>query len=316
MNSYLLSTSNGRLVLDKGVIIVGVSAIKWNAAGSSGVGAAAKTSAVSVKVTKVSARDTAYFSAQAKSAAQIAAEKVEESLNAEKSEDKKTLSEIIKEQTDKIDSMFSSSAENDKSKDKVLAIIKQKVRGGLRLSVTEEKYLSKNDPDSYSNYCTILDARRSFRTQLAMCRNKDDVYSMRLANALSALSAYKKAIKQGGDGAEVAGLNMALEREISSFSRSARFQNLPTVAERSKYQIELAKARRYEREKRLAERQNALRKKKKQVKTPGDGKRTVAQVENSYLGRKIRNADRGGSCGVSFPASSFGASYRKMDQKG
>ena len=295
---------------------MGVTAVKWNAAGSAGAGAAAKTSAVSVKVTKVSARDTAYFSAQAHSAAQTAAEEVEKSLSSEKSEDKKTLSEIIKEQTDKIDSMFSSSDNYDKSKDKVLLIIRQKMRSGLRLSVTEEKYLSKNDPDSYSNYRTILDARRSFRTQLAMCRNKDDVYSMRLANALSALSAYKKAIKQGGDGAEVAGLNMALEREISNFSRSGRFQNLPTVAERSKYQIELAKARRYEREKRLAERQNALRKKKKQVKVPGDGKRTVAQVENSYLGRKIRNADKGASCGVSFPASSFGTSYRKMDQKG
>lgn len=294
---------------------MGVTSVKWSA-GVGSTTSGVNNYAAAVKVTKVSARDTAFFSAQARTAAiaaaQTATEKAEETASTEKTEDQKSLSDIIKEQTEKIDSMFSSK-ETDKSKDKVLLLIKQKMRSGLMLSTTEEKYLSKNDPDSYSNYRTVLDARRTFRTQLAMCRNKDDVISMRLCNALSALSAYKKAIKQGGDGAEVAGLNMALEREISNFSRSARYQSLPTSAERSKYQIELAKARRYEREKRIADRMNALRKKKKQVKTPGDGKRTVAQVENSYLGRKIRNADRGGSCGVSFP--SFGSSY-KMFQKG
>lgn len=291
-----------------------IASVKW----STGVGSkapGASNYAVAVKVSKVSARDTAFFSAQAKTAAQAAAAKAEEPASAEKTEEQKTLSDIIKEQTEKIDSMFSSaSKETDKSKDKVLLIIKQKLRSGRMLSTTEEKYLSKNDPDSYSNYRTVLDARRTFRTQLAMCRNKDDVISMRLCNALSALSAYKKAIKQGGDGSEVAGLNMALEREISNFSRSARYQSLPTSAERSRYQIELAKARRYEREKRLADRQNALRKKKKIVKVPGDGKRTVSQVENSYLGRKIRNADRGSACVMSF--ASFGSPYKKMDQKG
>lgn len=297
----------------KEVIIVGVASVKWSAGIGSNT-ASANNSAVSVKVTKVSARDTAYFSAQARTAAQTAAEKTEQAAAAESGEQQKSLSDIIKEQTEKIDSMFSSSKDYDKSKDRVLLLIKQKMRGGLMLSASEEKYLSKNDPDSYSNYRTVVDARRSFRSQLAMCRNKDDVISMRLCNALSALSAYKKAIKQGGDGAEVAGLNMALEREISSFSRSARYQSLPTSAERSRYQIELAKARRYEREKRLADRMNTLRKKKKQVKTPGDGKRTVAQVENSYLGRKIRNADRGCGGGVSFP--SFGSTYRGMNQRG
>ena len=298
---------------------MGITSVKWSASGVGSKTVGVNNYAAAVKVTKVSARDTAFFSTQARIAAQTAAqtasEKVEESASSEKKEEQKTLSDIIKEQTEKIDSMFSSASDYDKSKDKVLLLIKQKMRSGLSLSVTEEKYLSKNDPDSYSNYRTIVDARRSFRTQLAMCRNKDDVISMRLSNALSALSAYKKAIKQGGDGAEVAGLNMALEREISSFSRSARYQSLPTAAERSRYQIELAKARRYEREKRIADRVNALRKKKKQIKTPGDGKRTVAQVENSYLGRKIRNADRGASCVMSF--SSFaGSSYKKFDRKG
>ena len=277
-----------------------VTSVKWGRSlyESSATTAKSNTAAAAAAV---SSRDTAVFSTKVEQAAKTAAEEVEKSLSSENSsgEDKKTLSEIIKEQTDKIDSMFKSD-DYDKSKDRALLLIKQKIRGGLTLSASEAKYLSKNDPDSYSSYQTIVEARRQFRSQLMCCRNKDDVYGMRLANAVSALAAYKKAIKQGGDGAEVAGLNMALEREISSYSRSGRYQSLPTTAERSKYQMELAKARRYETEKRLAERLNSKSKKKKQVKVPGDGKRTVAQVQNSYLGRKIRNADRGGSCGIGY----------------
>ena len=303
-----------------------VSMVKWSSGGIGNAILGATKYDTAVKMTYGRSRDTAYFSAQARTAAKEkaktvqavvdeAVEKVEESVSSEKTEDKKTLSDIIKEQTEKIDSMFGSK-EYDKSTDTQLMLIKQKMRGGYTLSSNEEKYLSKYDPDSYKNYRIILDTRRMYRCQLASCRTKDDVIGMRLSNALSALSAYKKAIRQGGDGAEVAGLNMALEREIQSYTKSARFQNLPTAAERGKYQMELAKARRYEREKRIAERLNAQRKKKKQIKFPGDGKQTVAQVENSYLGRKIRKADRGGSCGACFSSSSFGASYRKLDLLG
>ena len=305
---------------------MGIASVKWSVGGIGSKMTGVNSCAAAVKVTKVSSRDTAFFSAQARTAAketakavqavaEEAADKVEEAVSSEKTEDKKTLSDIIKEQTEKIDSMFGSK-EYDKSKDTQLMMIKQKMRGGYMLSSNEEKYLSKYDPDSYKNYRIIQDTRRMYRSQLACCRTKDEVIGMRLSNALSALSAYKKAIRQGGDGAEVAGLNMALEREIQSYARTARFQNLPTAAERNKYQMELAKARRYEREKRIADRLNAQRKKKKLIKQPGDGKRTVAQVENSYLGRKIRRADRGGSGGACFPSSSYSGSYRKLDLLG
>lgn len=284
-------------------------------------GSAAESQSVAVKVTKVSARDTAVFSDTAQDFAAAVKETVEKAeaaveaakTDAEKTEDKKSVSEMIKEQTEKINSLFSDkSGKNDRQ----LISIKLKIRSGRSLSANEAKYLSKYDPDAYSNYRTIEDSRRMWRCQLASCRTKDEVNGMRLSNALSALSAYKKAIKQGGDGSEVAGLNMALEREISSFSQSARFRNLPTSAERDKYYAQLAKARKFEREKQLAQRVNSRNKKKKQVKQPGDGKMTVAQVMNSPLGRKVRNAGKGGSCGVCFSSSSFGSSYNRMDQKG
>lgn len=267
-----------------------------------------------VGAARVSARDRAYFSERGMAAAEE--ERAVSEKNGGDSEEKKTLSELIKEQTEKIDKMFSRD-DGSKPDDRQLNSIKMKIRSGLTLSLNEEQYLSRYDPDSYSNYRTTLDARRMFRSQLSCCRTKDEVNGMRLSNALSALASYKKAVKQGGDGSAVAGLNMALEREISDYTKSARYRSLPTAAERDKYYMELAKARRFEREKRAAERQNAIQKgkKKKQVKQLGDGKRTVAQVENSPLGRKVRNAGKGGSC-MSFSSSLMTKSYSKMDQKG
>lgn len=268
---------------------------------------------VPAKVTKTSARDTAFFSEYAQNAASAQNTKSANESDKE-TDDKKSFAELIKEQTEKIESLFSKK-EYDKANDRQLMSIRMKMRGGLTLSTNEERYLEKNDPDGYENYRTTRDACRTFRSQLMCCRTKDEVNGMRLSNALSALSAYKKATKGGGDGSAVAGLNMALEREISSFAQSAKYRNLPTAAERDKYYMELAKARKFEREKNNAKKLNALKKKKKQVKFPGDGKRTVAQVQNSPLGKKVRNANKSSCCGVCYTATAK-SSYKKMDQRG
>lgn len=287
--------------------------VSSSVAGTGGVTSASGKRSAVVTAAKSSSRDTAFFSERANAAidAAVSAEKTNNKVSEEKTEEK-SFSEIIAEQTEKIDKLFSS---KEHTSDRQLIRIKLKMRGGMTLTANEEKYLSKYDPDTYSDYRTTQDARRSFRAQLMCCRTKDEVNGMRLSNALSALGAYKKAIKQGGDGSSVAGLNMALEREISSFSQSGRYRSLPTSAERDKYYMELAKAHRYENEKRRAQKLNALSKKKKQVKSPGDGKRTVAQVKNSALGRKVRNADKGAVCGVCFTSFATG-SYKKMNQKG
>lgn len=210
-------------------------------------------------------------------------------------DEKTSISEMIKEQTEKLESMFSV-AEDNRAGDTRLMSIKSKLYGGFTLSAEDEAYLSQKDPDSYSNYRITQNARKQFRYGLSCCRTKDEVNGMRLANALSALAAYKKAARNGGGTSALAGLNMALEREISDFAKTRRYNSLPTSAERDKYYMELAKARKYEREKRAAKLLNASKKKKKQIKQPGDGKRTVAQVENSPLGRKVRAAQRRGGC--------------------
>lgn len=294
---------------------MGLLSISRIAAVSNSGGVSNNSRGVPVKVTKASARDTAFFSERAQNAAQSAQNaKTAAEESAKETDDKKSFAELIKEQTEKINSLFSKK-ETDSANDRQLISIKLKMRGGLTLSADEERYLSQKDPDGYENYRTTRNACRTFRSQLMCCRTKDEVNGMRLSNALSALSAYKKATKGGGDGSAVAGLNMALEREISSFAQSSKYRSLPTAAERDKYYMELAKARKFEREKNNAKKLNALKKKKKQVKTPGDGKRTVAQVQNSPLGKKVRKANKSSCCGVCF-ASTAKSSYRKMDQKG
>ncbi|MCH5204174.1 MAG: hypothetical protein J1F03_05455 [Oscillospiraceae bacterium] len=228
-----------------------------------------------------------------------AVQSAENNSGSEKSE-QKTLAEMVKEQMDKIDSMFAEK-EYDKSKDSKLLGIKGKIYRGLNLTPAEQQYLASKDPDSYSTFQQINSARKMFSCSLRSCRTRDEVNSMRLSNALTALSEYRKAIRKGGDGNAIAGLNAALEREIQSYARTREYQSLPTAAECNKFDRELAKAKRYECEKRREEFKARTDKKyKKKHKTVGDGKRTVAQVMASPLARKVlasRRRTSSCSCG-------------------
>ncbi len=201
-----------------------------------------------------------------------------------------SISEMVKEQMEKIDSLFAET-EYDKNNDKMLVDIRQKMRQGKTLSPSEQQYLASKDPDAYSSFQKIDSARRMFRCTLNSCRTRDDVISMRLSNALTALSEYKKAVRNGGSGDAVVGLNAAFENELRDFSRTSGYRKLPTVAECNKFDRDLAKARKFEREKRLEKRRLAAakkyKKKKKAVKTPGDGKRTVAQVLADPTSKKV-----------------------------
>lgn len=206
----------------------------------------------------------------------------------EQKDPEKTVAEMVKEQMEKLDSLFAEK-EYDKSSDSTLAGIKQKIRFGKKLTPSEQQYLAKRDPNTYSTFQKIDSARRMFRCSLNSCRTKDDVNSMRLSNALTALSEFRKATRGGGSGDDIAGLNAALENELRDFTATHGFNKLPTAAECNKFDRDIAKARRYEREKRLEKRRLAAKNKykKKKIKTPGDGKRTVAQVLADPTSKKV-----------------------------
>lgn len=211
--------------------------------------------------------------------------------NGEKTE-QKTMAEWVKEQTEKLDK-FLAEREYDKKHDQKLIDIRTKMRQGKTLSPTEQQYLAAKDPEGYSSFQKINSARQMFKCSLRSCRTKDDVNSMRLANALTALSEYRKATRKGGSGDDIVALNAAFENELRDFSQSSGYRKLPTVAECNKFDRDIAKARRYEQEKRLekrrlaAEKAKKYKKKKKAIKTPGDGKRTVAQVLADPTSKKV-----------------------------
>lgn len=206
--------------------------------------------------------------------------------------EQKSMAEWVKEQMEKLDS-FLAEREYDKKHDQKLIDIRTKMRQGKTLSPTEQQYLAAKDPEGYSSFQKINSARKMFRCTLNSCRTKDDVNSMRLANALTALSEYRKATRKGGSGEDIVALNAAFENELRDFSQTSNYRKLPTVAECNKFDRDLAKARKYEQEKRLekrrlaAEKAKKYKKKKKAVKTPGDGKRTVAQVLNDPTSKKV-----------------------------
>lgn len=231
-------------------------------------------------------RDSANFSEQARKFVKPAGAATQKPEAATESEEGKSIADALKEQSERFDSLFTEQ-EYNKSRDTRLSGIKAKMRSGQTLSITEQSYLAIRDPESYKSFQHTESARRVYRCTLMSCRTRDEVNGMRLSNALSALSAYKKAIRNGGDGAEIAGLNAALDREIREFTRTRNYQSLPTVAECNKFDRDLAKARKFEQEKRIAERKNRLKKRKKQVKTPGDGKQTVRQVMSSPTAKKV-----------------------------
>ncbi len=302
------TTSNVHDTLQKG--FSNKRSAKDTAAFSARARAAVKAERSSVTAKELEDRISEFAEKAEQQSAQNAADKtagstanktssVETAPSADPENEKKSISEMIEEQMGKINSLFAPK-EYDKSNDNRLGTIKAKMRSGLTLTPSEQQYLADKDPDTYSVFKTTESARKSYRYSLNACRTKDEVNAMRLSNALSALSAYKKALRNGGDGSAVAGLNAALDREIRTFTSSANYSRLPTVAECNKFDRDLAKAKRNEREKRLAEKRKlearrkrtlAARKKAakkaKYRKTPGDGKMTVAQVMSSPTARKV-----------------------------
>lgn len=209
--------------------------------------------------------------------------------NSDKTEKpKKSLSELLEEQRNRLDKLFSRTDSSANS----IGNIKNKIRQGRRLTPYEQRLLSAKDPTAYETYTKINSARSMFRCSLYGCRTRDEVNGMRLSNALTALASYRKATRGGGDGNDVAALNAAFENELQEFARSPGFRSLPTAAECDKFDRDLAKAKKHEREMRLEKRreQQRLRDKrckKKIKKTPGDGKRTVAQVLADPTSKKV-----------------------------
>ncbi len=227
-------------------------------------------------------------------AANSAANSEDKVNGAEKPE--KSISDWVKEQ---MDILQNSLAEKDKSKDSQLHSINSKLNSGQKLTPSEKQYLMTHDPMAYQNAQRIENDSKYYSKMLSCCRTKDDVHSLRLSYSLSALAELKKLKGGEGDISAISAIwqrNAALERETNNFVRRGGYSALPTRAECRKVASDLRKARLYELEKKRAKAAarrktaEAKKKRRKAAKTPGDGKRTVAQVLQSTTAKKVRRS--------------------------
>lgn len=254
--------------------------------------------------------DKADFSSKARAA---------ENIETEKADEKKTVSEIIEGQSEKIRDIFGDT--NEERERKKLCGIRMKIYNGQQLTPAEQAYIEQKDANAYSNYQRNERARKMYRSMLKCCRTRDQVNSMRLSNSLSALSEFRKSARSGGSGTPAVCMNAIMESETREFVKSAEFKRLPSNAECNKFDRDLAKAKKFEREKRAAERKEAIEKrknvrdkKKKLKKTPGDGKQTVAQVMSSPSARKVLKSRRNTSS-IGISASESVSYIYKMNLK-
>lgn len=228
------------------------------------------------------------------SAADSAAESEDKADGAEKPQ--KSISDWVKEQ---MNILQSSLAEKEDDKAYRLNSINSKLNSGQKLTPSEKQYLMTHDPMAYQNAQRIENDSKYYSKMLSCCRTKDDVHSLRLSYSLSALAELKKLKGGEGDIGSVMAIlqrNAALERETYNFVRRGGYSALPTRAECRKVASDLRKARLYELEKKRAKAAarkktaEAKRKRRKAAKTPGDGKRTVAQVLQSPTAKKVRRS--------------------------
>ena len=248
-------------------------------------------------------------------------------------DDKTTVAQWAEEQKKKMQERAnsvngsSSDDEYDKSKDKVLKSITEKLNRGDRLTNAEKQYLQKRDPQAYQQVLDVEKEQLYYETQMRRCRTKDEFHKLRMIRTMSSLSTVRSvqnnpSISQDKKLAVVAGeqqKNAALERSEKEFIRQGGLSQLPTQAECIAAAKKLAEARRAEKKPKEKTVKKEVAKKTQPVKSK-DGKKsektkktetktvtvkkknyslkrkiTMAEAEQSYVVKKVKKAmKRGG----------------------
>lgn len=223
-----------------------------------------------------------------------------------------------------------SSDEDDKSKDKVLKSITEKLNRGDRLTSSEKRYLRQKDPQAYQKVLDVEREQMFYESQLRRCRTKDEFHKLRMIRTISSLSTVKSAqnnssLSQDNKLAVAAGeqqKNAAMERSEKEFIKRGELSGLPTQAECIAAAKKLAEARRSEKKpKEKTVGKKVVRKKTQPVKNK-DGKTekkdtqkvktvtvrkknytlkrkiTKAEAEQSYVVKKVKKAMKRGGIGI------------------
>lgn len=247
----------------------------------------------------------------------------------------KTASQWVEEQKNKMrerteSSSGSSDSGDDKSKDKVLKSITEKLNRGDRLTSSEKRYLQQKDPQAYQKVLDIEKEQIYYECQLRRCRTKDEFHKLRMIRTISSLSTVKSAqnnssLSQDDKLAVAAGeqqKNAAMEKSEKEFIKRGELSKLPTQAECIAAAKKLAEARRSEKKPKEKTVKKKVVKKPQPVKDK-DGKKTdktkktetktvtvkkktyslkrkitKAEAEQSYVVKKVKKAMKRGGIGV------------------
>lgn len=216
--------------------------------------------------------------------------------------------------------------EYDKSKDKTLKSITEKLNRGDKLTYSEKQYLQKRDPQAYQEVLDIEKEQMYYECQLRRCRTKDEFHKLRMIRTVSSLSTVKSAqnnssLSQDNKLAVAAGeqqKNAAMEKSEKEFIRRGELSQLPTQTECTAAAKKLAEARRSEKKPKEKTVKKEVVKKPQPVKDK-DGKTkktetktvtvkkkiyslkrriTKAEAEQSYVVKKVKKAMKRGGIGV------------------
>lgn len=247
----------------------------------------------------------------------------------------KTDSQWVEEQKNKMrerteSSSGSSDSGDDKSKDKVLKSITEKLNRGDRLTSSEKRYLQQKDPQAYQKVLDIEKEQIYYECQLRRCRTKDEFHKLRMIRTISSLSTVKSAqnnssLSQDDKLAVAVGeqqKNAAMEKSEKEFIKRGELSKLPTQAECIAAAKKLAEARRSEKKPKEKTVKKKVVKKPQPVKDK-DGKKTdktkktetktvtvkkktyslkrkitKAEAEQSYVVKKVKKAMKRGGIGV------------------
>lgn len=259
---------------------------------------------------------------------------------------KKTVAQWAEEQKKKIRESAEGvgntvDGEYDKSKDKVLKSITEKLNRGDKLTYSEKQYLQKRDPQAYQQ---VIDAEQEqfyYETQMRRCRTKDEFHKLRMIRTMSSLSTVRSTqnnakIPQERKLEIAAGeqqKNAALERSEKEFIRQGGLSRLPTQAECIAAAKKLAEARRAEKKPKEKTVKKEVPKKTQPVKDK-DGKKTQktetktvtvkkktyslkrkitkAEAEQSYVVKKVKKAMKRGGIAIGGTALSSAQSTVKV----
>lgn len=171
---------------------------------------------------------------------------------------KEKVAEWAEKQKDSITNNFDNEDNQqgyDKSKDKTLKTIADKLTRGEKLSFSERQYLKSKDPSTYQKLVDSEIEQAYYEQQLRRCRSKDEFQRMRMARAVYSLGTVNS-VRNNPSITQEKKLEVisaeqikaaAAERTEREFVKSGRYSSLPTEAERRYAAKKLAEAERNER---------------------------------------------------------------------